>query len=192
MSEKPASHAFFFFFFPLCYFFLPRRDVKRYMEKKPNAEDAYADMSQPPPLLSREEKEETEDSRKDVDFLLLYGLSGLCEYVVERKAEKALPLILALSRHLRLALKRGKTSVAITQAVWRTAGNPPRNVRTTVLAHISEMPDLIVLREKRTFASLAIALKKALFGCGSKRTAVRARLVSGKRKRRNDERHRLS
>jgi hypothetical protein len=114
----------------------------------PTAEGAYADES-----LSPASNGEGVNG-KAVDFLLLYGLSGLCEYVVERKAEKALPFLLALNRHLTMALRRwGRTSIPITKAVWRSAGNPSKNARQTIMAHIELMPELIILREKRTFAS---------------------------------------
>jgi hypothetical protein len=119
-------------------------------KKHPSVEDAIADMSEPPPSLPRRVGRV---SKKAVDFLFLYGLSGLCGYVVERKAEKALPFLLAVGQHLDMALRRGKKSVAVTKEVWWSAGDPPRNVRMTILAHVSRMPELIILREKRTYAS---------------------------------------
>jgi hypothetical protein len=111
------------------------------MAKPPlSAEDAYA--ADPIPV-----------NGKAVDFLLLYGLTGLCAYVVERKAEKALPLILAIHRHLAMAAKWKRTSIPITKAVWKSAGNPSKNAREAILAHMESMPELVVFREKRTFAS---------------------------------------
>jgi hypothetical protein len=103
-------------------------------------EDAFADMSQPPPGGSKE------------NFIRLYGVAELNAYLLERQATIAYPLLLALHRHLDMAEKRGETEVALTSAVWEDAGVPPKSKRTreTMLAHLRRMPDLVLFHDNRT------------------------------------------
>ena len=106
------------------------------------AEEAYADMSQPAPR------------RRSAtgNFILLYGVAKLSAYLVERQATIVYPLLLALHRHLDMAEKRGEKEVASTPAVWENAGIPPtlKSTRETILAHLRQMPDLVILHDNGT------------------------------------------
>jgi hypothetical protein len=82
------------------------------------------------------------------DFLYLVGFDALAVYVVERHAEKALPLLHAIHRRQMVS---GKKSVALTPAVWAEAGNPSQRTRKTVLALLRRMPDLITIREAKSY-----------------------------------------
>jgi hypothetical protein len=97
--------------------------------------DAIADMSKPPP-------------GGNVDFVFVQGLSGLNAYLVERRAEITLPLLLAIQR--RTAISR-KPLTPLSSRVWRDAGNPPKNRRVAILARLREMPELVTLQEDRHF-----------------------------------------
>jgi hypothetical protein len=97
----------------------------------------------PPPPTQAEGKVST-------NFVTLYGVAGLNTYLVERRALTALPLLLAIQR--RLDMKR-KARVSITSGVWKDAGNPPRNTRVTMLAHLRRMPELVILHEARRVTS---------------------------------------
>ena len=84
---------------------------------------------------------------KDTDFVVMYGLygsSGLNAYLVKRRMEKALPLLIAI--HLRQGVL-GKTRVPLTSGVWKMAGDPSKDTRVTMLAHLRRLPDLVMLRE---------------------------------------------
>jgi hypothetical protein len=54
--------------------------------------DAIADMSKPPPGCN-------------ADFVFVQGLSGLNAYLVERRAEITLPLLLAIQRRTAISRK---------------------------------------------------------------------------------------
>ena len=84
--------------------------------------------------------------KTNVDFIFLYGLSGLNAYLVKRRALTALPLLLAI--HRRKAVT-GKARIAITPAVWKDAGSPSKSTRETMLAHLRRMPDLVSIHEDR-------------------------------------------
>jgi hypothetical protein len=60
--------------------------------------------------------------------------------------EKALPLLIAI--HLRQGVL-SKTRVPLASWVWKMAGDPSKNTRVTMLAHLRRLPDLVMLREDR-------------------------------------------
>lgn len=76
------------------------------------------------------------------NFVLLYGVDGLNAYLVKRRAEITLPLLLAL--HRRLDMRNG-TPAPLTPQVWKDAGSPPKNRRVSILAQLRRMPDLVTL-----------------------------------------------
>jgi hypothetical protein len=84
----------------------------------------------------------------------LYGFAELNAYLYEHGAFIALPLLLAIHRHLDMAEKKGEKAAALTAEVWKDTGIPPeeKSTRQTILEHLRRMPELVVLREKRTFA----------------------------------------
>jgi hypothetical protein len=98
--------------------------------------DAYADMTKPPPGKNRG------------DFVTLYGLAGLNAYVVERRAEIILPLLIAIQRRLDMTRK---ARTPLSAKVWKDAGSPPKNRRVSILAQLRRMPELVVLLEARHF-----------------------------------------
>jgi hypothetical protein len=110
---------------------------------KATAEDAYADMSQPPPEGEKESQN---------NFVLLRGLRELSDYLYKHDALVVFSLLLAIHRHLDMAAKRGEKTVALTASVWEDAGIPPKekSTRKTMLAHLQRMPDLVALHEHRT------------------------------------------
>jgi hypothetical protein len=110
-------------------------------DRKPNVMDAACDMSEPPPRRLRSRPRKSRNAKKE--FIYLHGITGLCAELVKRRAEKVLPLLLAV--HRRMDMKEGETSVAITPAMWKTAGNPSSRARVTILAHLKRMPDLVSL-----------------------------------------------
>jgi hypothetical protein len=101
----------------------------------PGIEDAYADMSKPPP-------------GKDADFVILHHPGSLVAYLVKYRALAAFPLLVALQRRMDV-LKKAR--VPLSAKVWRDAGDPPKSLRVTMLTHLRRVPDLVVLREDRHF-----------------------------------------
>ncbi len=81
-----------------------------------------------------------------VDFIFLYGLSGLNTYLVKHRALTALPLLLAIHRRQDVT---GKARIPITPAVWKDAGSPSKSTRESMLAHLRRMPDLVSIQEDR-------------------------------------------
>jgi len=65
--------------------------------------------------------------------------------VVEAKAEKALPLILAIHRQLHMAKQK---SVPLTGAIWDAAGSPGRQAKVAVLRNLKKLPKVIRLISK--------------------------------------------
>jgi hypothetical protein len=97
-------------------------------------EDAYAD----PP---------TGDEKGPAgNFVFLYGIVELSAYLVEHRALPVLSLLLAIHRRQNMS---GLAKVALTPAVWKDAGDPPRHTRETLLAHLRRMPGLVLLTEER-------------------------------------------
>jgi hypothetical protein len=98
-------------------------------------EDAFADMSKPPPGVS-------------TDFVFLRRPGLLIAYLIKYRALMALPLLIAVQRRLDV-LK--KTRAPLSAKVWKDAGNPSKSLRVTMMAHLRRVPDLVVLREDRHF-----------------------------------------
>ena len=98
-------------------------------------EDAYADMSRPLPGAN-------------TDFVFLRCPGGLAAYLVEHKALSAFPLLVAIQRRLDV---RKKKRAPLSAKVWRDAGDPPKGVRVTMLAHLRRVPELVLLHDDRHF-----------------------------------------
>ena len=109
--------------------------------------DALADMSYPPgePAASARQP----GGKNNANYVMLHGVDGLNAYLVKRRAEITLPLLLAIQRRLDMSRK---THTPLSSKVWRDAGFPPKNRRVAILAQLRRMPDLVVLREDRHFA----------------------------------------
>ena len=69
---------------------------------------------------------------------------------VEGGCETALPLILAIHRHLTMT---GREWTPLNIAIWTAAGNPSERKRTKILASLKEQSDLIHIRPKKTATS---------------------------------------
>ncbi len=69
---------------------------------------------------------------------------------VEGGCELALPLILAIHRHLTMT---GREWTPLNKAIWDTAGNPTEKKRAKILAALKERPELIQIRRKKTATS---------------------------------------
>jgi hypothetical protein len=98
---------------------------------------------------SKTQRQKVKQQKASHKFLFLVGFDALATYVVERRAVSALPLLQAIHRRL---LMSGKEDQALTLALWKEAGDPPQRARTTILAHLRRMPDLIAIREAKSFA----------------------------------------
>jgi hypothetical protein len=109
-----------------------------------DVEDAYADMSEPPPPTPRARKNDSSIYAK------VYGIDGLNTYLVERRAEIVLPLLLAMQRRLAMTTK---AVITLSSKVWKDAGNPSKNRRVAIVSHLRRMPDLVVIHEVRRFTS---------------------------------------
>ena len=70
--------------------------------------------------------------------------------IVEAKAEKALPLILAIHRQLHMT-KRETTP--LNAAVWRAAGSPSARNRESIIRRLKALPGIIGLDKARTTTS---------------------------------------
>ena len=70
--------------------------------------------------------------------------------IVEAKAEKALPLVLAIHRQLHMA-KRDSTP--LNAAVWKAAGSPSPREKERILAKLKGLPNVIILERERTTTS---------------------------------------
>jgi hypothetical protein len=116
---------------------------------KTTAEDAYADMSQPPPFEEGTETQQTDST----NFVQLWGLSAFSNYLYAHDAQAAALLLFAIQRHLDMAGNgKNEAGVALTAAVWKDAGVPPeaKRTRNTLLAHLHRLPELVTIREDRT------------------------------------------
>jgi hypothetical protein len=109
-------------------------------------EDAFADMSEPPPKGG---------SSLDNGYVILLGMEGLNTYLVERRAEIVLPLLLAIQRRLFMARRRRppRPWVSLSARVWKEAGNPSKTRRVAILAQLRRMSDLVVLQGSHHFTS---------------------------------------
>jgi hypothetical protein len=67
--------------------------------------------------------------------------------VVTARAEKALPVVLAIHRQL-LMTRREWTP--LNSAIWIAAGSPTDKGRATILRKLKHLPDLIRIKERRT------------------------------------------
>jgi hypothetical protein len=105
-----------------------------------DSEDVFKDAFADPPEFTAAAPRPRGKNR--ANFILLYGVGGLNTYLVKRRAEITLPLLLALQRRLDL---KNEVRVALTPRVWRDAGNPPKNRRVSILAQLRRMPDLVTL-----------------------------------------------
>jgi hypothetical protein len=125
--------------------------------KRHSIEDAIADMSEPPPRDSRSRanpgraaKRKGKKARdgEGGEYLHLYGPLGFIKHLAERRALPALALLLMIHRH---QVMQQKAKVALSQEVWEDAGNPSRQGRATLMAHLRRLaPDLIVIHDERT------------------------------------------
>jgi hypothetical protein len=70
--------------------------------------------------------------------------------IVESKAGKALPLVLAIHRQLHMA-KRDSTP--LNAAVWKAAGSPSTREKERIIAKLKGLPNVIVLEKARTTTS---------------------------------------
>lgn len=112
-------------------------------------EDAFADMSESPPESTAPTPQP--DGKNDNSYVLLRGMKGLNAYLVRRRAEIVLPLLLAIQRRLDMSRRTHKTHTPLSSKVWEDAGSPPKNRRVAILAQLRRMPDLVVIREDRHF-----------------------------------------
>ena len=74
----------------------------------------------------------------------------LIRAVVEAKAEKALPLVLAIHRQMVMTRQR---SIPLSGAVWDAAGSPNRRERDTVLRNLRKLRKIYRLTVNKTMFS---------------------------------------
>eukprot|EP01037_Dinobryon_pediforme_P013287 gene13287-13397_t len=70
--------------------------------------------------------------------------------IVEAKAEKALPLVLAIHRQLHMA-KRETTP--LNAAIWKAAGSPSTRERESIIRKLKALPGLVYVEKDRTTTS---------------------------------------
>ena len=70
--------------------------------------------------------------------------------IVAAKAEKALPLVLAIHRQLHMT-KRETTP--LNAAVWKAAGSPSSRERENIIRKLKDLPGIIRLETDRTTTS---------------------------------------
>jgi len=70
--------------------------------------------------------------------------------IVEAKAEKALPLVLAIHRQLHMT-KRETTP--LNAAIWKAAGSPSARNRESIIRRLKALPGIIGLEKARTTTS---------------------------------------
>jgi hypothetical protein len=85
-------------------------------------------------------------SKKAVAFVPGFPLSILYA-VVSAGAEKALPVVLAIHRQLRMT---GREWTPLNSAVWKAAGSPSDKERASILRKLKGLPDLIRVTPHRT------------------------------------------
>ena len=79
------------------------------------------------------------------DFIHMYGVAGLNAYLVQRRAEIALPFLLAIHCEHERTLNSWTAWALITAEAWRDAGTPSKAMRMKILARLRKMPDLVTL-----------------------------------------------
>ena len=79
-------------------------------------------------------------------FVPMFPLSVLGA-VVEAGAEKALPLLLAVHRQLKMT---GREWTPLNAAIWKAAGNPSAKKRAAILSTLKKMPELVFIGLHRT------------------------------------------
>ena len=102
-------------------------------------EDIFADP--PPPTHTPRSRR-----KSGVDFVFLRGVSSLNAYILQKRAVEAFPLLLALQQQFDASRK---ARVPITDDVWKTAGDPSKNKRETIVEHLRRLPELVTLHEDR-------------------------------------------
>jgi hypothetical protein len=81
--------------------------------------------------------------------------------VVEAGAEKALPIILAIHRQLKMTTREW---TPLNSAIWKAAGRPSDKERAAILRKLKKLPDLIRIEIKRTSVSHYQVAKGPLWG----------------------------
>jgi len=94
----------------------------------------------------KQAKPKTSKSKHFIPALPLEVVLGC----VAGRCEVALPLILAIHRQL-IMTRREWTP--LNKAIWAAAGNPPEKKRAKILFLLKELPDLILIRPKKTTTS---------------------------------------
>jgi hypothetical protein len=67
--------------------------------------------------------------------------------IVAAKAEKALPLILAIHRQLYMTKRE---STPLNGSIWSAIGSPPKEQRKAILRNLKALPGVIHLSAKQT------------------------------------------
>ncbi len=79
-------------------------------------------------------------------FVPVFPLSVLGA-VVEAGAEKALPLLLAIHRQLKMTEREW---TPLNAAIWKAAGNPSAKKRAAIISILKKMPELVFIGPHRT------------------------------------------
>ena len=74
----------------------------------------------------------------------------IIQLIVEVKAEKVLPVVLAIHRQLHMT-KRDETP--LNAAIWKAAGSPSVKERENILKKLKNLPQIINIRKARTTTS---------------------------------------
>jgi hypothetical protein len=109
-------------------------------------EDAFADMSKSPPESTASAPQP--NGKNGANYVTLCGVKGLNAYLVKRRAEITLPLLLAIQRRLDMSRK---AHTPLSSKVWEDAGSPPKNRRAAILMRLRQMPHLVAIHEDRHF-----------------------------------------
>ena len=67
--------------------------------------------------------------------------------IVEAKAEKALPLVLAIHRQLHMTRRE---TTPLNAAIWKAAGSPSSRERENIIRRLKALPNIIYLEKART------------------------------------------
>jgi hypothetical protein len=81
--------------------------------------------------------------------------------VVQARAEKALPLILAIHRQLQMS---GREWTPLNAAVWKAAGTANSKQRSAILKKLEVLTEVVRIERHRTPTSYYRAARGALFG----------------------------
>ena len=84
----------------------------------------------------------------------------LLAVILEKKAEKAFPLVLAIHRQLHMS---GKGSTPIGGAIWDLLGRPSRKQKTAMLKKLRTLRGIVRLTAKQTTFSFYRASKGPLW-----------------------------